>query len=184
VALPKIKNICLTNWSFSCLSLHPLSVFPTCTHIILLPPCAWPEPSTILLTGLHLYSRPWFAHKNLLTLCSTSPQLLSSQKDAKGEKEILCPHHTLHLHSLPPEKAIVLQLGFKLHVFSRHSENHISSKKRIFHILRPGKGISWNIGSIQRLQTHHNHLKSYCLCLSIEKEGKPTFCAKYTKLTM
>ena len=111
VALPKIKNICVTSWSFPCLTPHPPSVLPTCTHIVLLLPHAYPELCTILLTGVHPYRRPWFAIKTYSPYAPLPQGCCTHRNDAKGEKEVLWPHYTLHLHSLPPDNAIAPQLG-------------------------------------------------------------------------
>ena len=94
----EIKNICLTNWPFSFLTLRPLSVFPTCTctHTVSsccpmldqsLPPSSWQESIHIPDLDLPIKTYPHYAPLWGQGCCP-------HRNDAKVEKEVFQPHRT------------------------------------------------------------------------------------------
>lgn len=102
----------------------------------------------------------------------------------KGKRKCLCPHHTLHLHLLPPEKAIVLQLGFGLHVFSRCSKKLVAKKKHL------SDSEAWKEDilkyRIHSMASNPPQPSQQLLTLSVHRKGRKAYIlrhAEYMKLT-
>lgn len=101
------QKISISQTHTFCLSLSTRFLCCQHTHCVLMQPCARPEPSTILLTGVHRYSRPWLAYK---TLPPPTPMLhfagaaVLSGMMPKGRRKYSIPTAWYSTHDLAPSR--------------------------------------------------------------------------------